>query len=85
MNKDKWHLYNDRAVSPASKDNIISYEAYLLFFELREGFNGRPEAEEKEGEEEESNNNTGKDGPLPEEIGAEEGEEEELEDGDEEW
>jgi len=34
--KDTWHTYNDRMVSPSSKDNVISYEAYLLFFERRE-------------------------------------------------
>ena len=30
---DSWHLYNDRAVSGASKDTVISYEAYLLFYQ----------------------------------------------------
>ncbi|TRY64028.1 hypothetical protein TCAL_05760 [Tigriopus californicus] len=34
--KDKWHLYNDRAVSSTSKSGVISYEAYLLFFERKE-------------------------------------------------
>ena len=34
--KEKWHLYNDRAVSGASKSGVISYEAYLLFFEQKE-------------------------------------------------
>lgn len=28
-----WFLYNDRAVSNASKSGVISYEAYCLFFE----------------------------------------------------
>ena len=31
--KDMWHLYNDRAVSQASSDNVITGDAYLLFFE----------------------------------------------------
>ena len=34
--QQNWHLYNDRAVSGTSKGNVISYEAYLLFFERQD-------------------------------------------------
>ena len=30
---DSWHLYNDRTVSKSSAENVISGDAYLLFFE----------------------------------------------------
>ena len=30
---NSWHLYNDRAVSKTNGDNVISGDAYLLFFE----------------------------------------------------
>ena len=70
--KERWHLYNDRAVSGASPASVISYEAYLLFFERVDPppqpvqQPDRPKSEEKEVEENDE-------------------EEEEVEDGDEEW
>lgn len=30
---ESWHLYNDRAVSGANPDHVVTGEAYLLFFE----------------------------------------------------
>jgi ubiquitin C-terminal hydrolase len=30
---NNWHLYNDRCVSGANPDHVVSAEAYLLFFE----------------------------------------------------
>ena len=34
--EDSWNSYNDRSVSGSSKNSVISYEAYLLFFEKRQ-------------------------------------------------
>ena len=33
--EETWHLYNDRAVSQSNSDNVISGDAYLLFFEKK--------------------------------------------------
>ena len=70
--KDTWHLYNDRAVNGASKTNVISYEAYLLFLEKRQ--DGCDDEEELEVKKEEEAKSQG---------ASQEGEEEEEEE--EEW
>ncbi len=41
----RWALYNDRAVSGTSATGVISYEAYLLFFE-RTKIRSSPDSEE---------------------------------------
>eukprot|EP00095_Tigriopus_kingsejongensis_P003504 maker-scaffold373_size192110-snap-gene-0.35 protein:Tk03504 transcript:maker-scaffold373_size192110-snap-gene-0.35-mRNA-1 annotation:"ubiquitin carboxyl-terminal hydrolase 17-like isoform x2" len=69
--KEKWHLYNDRAVSSTSKSGVISYEAYLLFFERKESELVETPVEEVKPA-----------SPPPE---AEVEDEYEYEDGDEEW
>lgn len=66
-----WSVYNDRATSGTSPTSVISYEAYLLFFE-------RKEVNDDDEQEAESSNGGGS-----EVNGVEAAEDED--DGDEEW